>query len=195
MGMIAGCGRVWLQSALLGGVVMFVVFMSSWMVLPWHMQSLNRFTDEAAMAKALLAGAPTHGVYALPGMPDANGKPSAIQRPNAFVMVNPAGYVCSPEAMTRHMALELLNCLLGAALLAKLLLMAGALTFAQRVQFSAVVGALVALASEVPNWNWWNFPLAFLWPNALDSLIATTLAGVVIAWWLGRAEQRAAAVG
>ncbi|MBK8190003.1 MAG: hypothetical protein IPK79_06090 [Vampirovibrionales bacterium] len=180
-----------LQGALLGGLTLFLVFMTSWMALPFHMQGLRGFKDEAAVARVLRDNAPVHGVYMMPGM-RADGSPTVAHGlPKVFASVYPPG--CSEANMPRYLTLEFLTDVVAAGLLTALLLMAGPLTFRQRVAFSALTGALLALVASAPNWNWWRFTGDYLWPGVIDDLVATTLCGAVIAWLIGRWERRASA--
>src|SRR5437867_7468408 len=66
---------------LIGGMVLFAWGVVSWMLLPWHLATLEKFKDEAKVAQALTANATKSGVYLLPnvhkhepGMPEAKGK-------------------------------------------------------------------------------------------------------------------------
>jgi hypothetical protein len=56
-----------IKGTILGGVVLFAWSMLSWTVLGLHSSSLLHFTDETAVAQAMLDNAPQPGVYALPG--------------------------------------------------------------------------------------------------------------------------------
>ena len=57
-----------LLAALAGGAVVFVWGAISWMALPWHHKSFQKFTDEEGVAKALMAAAPASGLYSLPAV-------------------------------------------------------------------------------------------------------------------------------
>src|SRR5438094_7933582 len=53
---------------LIGGLVLFAWGVVSWMLLPWHLATLEKFKDEANVAQALTANAPKSGVYLLPNV-------------------------------------------------------------------------------------------------------------------------------
>ena len=66
---------------LIGGLVLFAWGVVSWMLLPWHLATLEKFKDEDKVAQALTANATKSGVYLLPnvhkhepGMPEAKAK-------------------------------------------------------------------------------------------------------------------------
>src|SRR3989442_1654297 len=70
-----------LLGGILGGLVLFAWGVVSWMLLPWHLATLEKFKDEAKVAQALTANATKSGVYLLPnvhkhepGLPAAKAK-------------------------------------------------------------------------------------------------------------------------
>jgi hypothetical protein len=71
---------------LIGGLVLFAWGVVSWMLLPWHLATLEKFKDEAKVAQALTANATTSGVYLLPnvhkhepGLTEAKGKKAEMK--------------------------------------------------------------------------------------------------------------------
>lgn len=74
--------------------------------------------------------------------------------------------------------------MLGALVAAWLLAMASG--FGRRVAIAAALGLFAWLAVNVPYWNWYLFPLEFTLGAALDQVIGWTVAGLGMAWWLGR---------
>src|SRR2546428_13605020 len=70
-----------LLGGILGGLLLFAWGVVPWMLLPWHLATLEKFKDEAKVAQALTANATKSGVYLLPnvhkhepGMPEAKAK-------------------------------------------------------------------------------------------------------------------------
>jgi len=49
-------------------LVLFAWGVVSWMLLPWHLATLEKFKDEAKVAQALTANATKSGVYLLPNV-------------------------------------------------------------------------------------------------------------------------------
>lgn len=52
--------------AVVGGIIVFAWGAVSWMALPWHEATLQRFSNEAQIAVAVRSGAHRDGVYFLP---------------------------------------------------------------------------------------------------------------------------------
>jgi len=72
------------------------------------------------------------------------------------------------------------------AILAAFVLAATAWTFGARVIGSLVFGVFGWLMNIVPQWTWYRFPSDFVVGNLLEEGIGWLLAGIAIAWWLGR---------
>ena len=46
------------KAGILGGLILFVWSMISWMVIPWHTKTLHSFTSETAITQSIQANAP-----------------------------------------------------------------------------------------------------------------------------------------
>jgi len=162
----------------LGGVVLFLWGFFSWAVMPWHYTVANEFSSEQAVAQVLKENAPNAGVYYLPFA--EQGKKAG--ETSAFVNVLPNG----PEMnMGKQMGKALLGQMLAAFLVLLLLRSTSGLGYIQRVGFVALVGLTVGFVSHFPYWNWFGFSSAYVLVTIVDSLIAWTLAGLVLARFAG----------
>ena len=54
------------KGALIGGAILFLWGMVSWMLIPWHSATLLKFTNECEVACTLQNNTPKSGVYMLP---------------------------------------------------------------------------------------------------------------------------------
>jgi uncharacterized membrane protein len=52
------------------------------------------------------------------------------------------------------------------------------------------MGLFAWLVVSVPYWNWYRFPLDFTLGSLIDNVAGWFLAGLVMAWWLGRREAK-----
>ena len=50
------------KGGILGAVILFVWGFLSWMVLPWHADSMHTFKDETAIAQSIQANASKSGI-------------------------------------------------------------------------------------------------------------------------------------
>lgn len=164
--------------SLAGGLVLFVWGFISWAVLPWHNLTANKFLDEAAVSRVLKDNAPKQGVYFLPFSEQDHG-PDQV---GAFANVLPHG---TEMQMGRQMALALLTQILSAWLVLCLLSMTGHPTYLGKVGFFALVGLVIGFVSHAPYWNWFGFSTPYVAVMIIDTSIAWTLAGLVMAKFSG----------
>ncbi len=156
------------------GLVLFVWGFVSWVVLPWHMMVVNKFTNEAAISQALKENSPQRGVYYLPYSEKDHG-PNQV---GAFVNVLPEG---TEMNMGKQMATGVVIQIVSAFLVLMLLSQTSGLTFWGKVGFFALVGLIIGFVSHAPYWNWFGFPTPYIVVTILDILIGWTLAGLAVA--------------
>ena len=179
-------------AALFGAIVIFLWQFVSHMVLPIGEMGFRAPQNEQAVLQAAVGSLPASGIYLLPYLaPDKMKDPAAVQAWTAEAQKNPALFVAvsPPNTMGTDMAPELVKQfvtnLLGALLVA-FMLAATAWSFGMRVLGSTIFGVFGWLLNIVPMWNWYRFPADYMLGNLLDQGIGWLLAGIAIAWWLGR---------
>ena len=169
-----------------GGVVLFAWGALSWMVLPWHRSTIQKFGQENVVEVVLAANAPTAGVYIVPNAcplktPDKTARQAAQKKaetgPFAFVVVSPKGVGPMKRNMIREFAIQIL----AAMFITTLLLRLGKTSYGNRVVSAVLFAFAASLVTEVSNWNWWGFPLNFTLAACADLLVGWFLAGLVIA--------------
>lgn len=179
-------------AALLGAIVLFVWQFVSHTLLPVGEMGFRAPQNENVVLQAVSAGLPGPGIYALPYIDPARMNDDAVM--NAWVekeKANPLAFVvvAAPDpaagGMGRQLGTQFASNLL-AALLATWLLAATAWGFGARVAGATAIGVFGWLANIVPQWNWYRFPADFAFGNLIDEGVGWLLAGVAIAWWLGR---------
>jgi len=176
---------------LLGGLALFVWGSISWMVLPWHLMTLEKFKDEATVAQALSANASVSGVYLLPNVhkhdpgmteeqkkaEEAEGMKRMIQGPSMFAAVSLAG----AGNMGHPLLITLLTNILSALLATWMLLKTTGLRYLGQVGFVMLIALTAAIIAYLPDWTWWRFSTNFTAVGVADLLIGWFLAGLVIA--------------
>ncbi|MGH9804937.1 MAG: hypothetical protein ACRD4D_07175 [Candidatus Acidiferrales bacterium] len=174
-----------LLGAVLGGVTLFVWGAISHMVLRTAVVVLHGFSDEEAVKQAVVANAPRSGVYFLPyvdtaGMSEAEQEAAmerAMQGPVIFAAVRLGPTASFPTLLLIQLFIEMLSALVATALL----LHARPLPYFGRVAFVAGIAAAVAIAGNLPEWNWYNFSTAYTAMEIGDKLVGWSLAGLVLA--------------
>lgn len=166
----------YVKAGVLGGIILFLWSMISWMLLPWHNLTLNQFKDEKIMVQTIRANVPKSGMYLMPGnMEIQNETPKP---PMVFASVRAEGMT---DSMTIPMVISLITQIVAATLVAWLLSRTRGLTYLQRVFFTVVVALVAGIIVEVPYWNWFGFDPNFVLVAFADLLIGWFLAGLVIA--------------
>ncbi len=186
-----------LIAAILGGVIFFAWNSVSWMVLPWHQQTINHFDNDQAIMEVLSANANAEkgGIYLLPKM-EHKTKASAVdemlaesadsqvsQEPFAFISYKPQG---SGRSMEDSMKFALINSILASIFIVILLSGTSDLSYMARVFYVVMIGFVGALLGHVPNWIWWGFDGGYTLVMVADTLVGWFLAGLIIAAFIGR---------
>lgn len=183
-----------LIAGLIGGSLLWLWGAAAHMLLPIGSMGMKTAVEQDTAIAALRTSATSgDGVYMIPGMaPEQWGDADAVKAftsrhassPYAMVIYRPGGNP-GMSNMLPNLALHWLTSAIGALIAAWLLARAPA-SFGQRVLASAGLGLFAWLAVNVPYWNWYLYPGAFTVGAALDQIIGWAIAGVGIAWWLGR---------
>ena len=183
-------------AGILGGIVMFLWAFVAHTMLPLGEMGLR--TVPVAQQDAVLAAAKAsfseEGVYILPGFEDmadyeddakrkAYGERAAAN-PYAFVVYHPQGKDMV-NAMGTPLAVQFATTVLG-AILAAFVVSYAAVGLGLRAVLVAVIALFGWITINVPQWNWYRFPLDFTLANLATEAIGWLLAGFAIAWWLGR---------
>lgn len=158
---------------------MFIWSAISWMVLPWHMTTLNSFSDETAITQAIVSNTSGSGIYILP-LKQMETQPGATtqQMPQVFASVNLQGM--SPS-MAKPMLIGLTTQIIAAILVAWMLTKTAGQTYFGRVGFILIFALTAGIIANVPYWNWWGFNVHYTLINLADLLIGWFFAGLVMA--------------
>ena len=182
-----------LIAGLLGGFVFFVWGALSHMVLGLGDMGVRYGTPYQEPLAAIKATGGEAGIYYLPSVPpEKMTDESALQalaqdsagHGYALVIYDPDG---NPNmtgmgvTLGRQFATDVASSLILAWLLSL-----GSFGLGKRVLISTMAGAFAWLVVSVPYWNWYLFPLDYTLGLAGKYVIGWSLAGAVMAWWLGR---------
>lgn len=179
-------------AALLAAIVIFFWQFAAHMVLPIGEMGFRLPQAEDAVLQAVGSGLPTAGIYLLPSLDPAKmGDKPTVEAWTAKAKANPFAFVvvgaqkADPMSMGSELGIQFATTLVGAVIVAWLLA-ATAWGFGARVLGSTAIGVFGWLANIVPQWNWYRFPIDFLFGNVVEQGVGWLLGGVAIAWWLGR---------
>ncbi len=172
-----------LTSILVGTLILFVWNALSWMVLPFHGNSLKSIPESAINGARLQENMPEDGVYHFPGFGQDMGA-TEMQRlekrlskgPRITLMVYKAGPTRLFDPAT-----FLTNFLFNLIAVTGLFIITSRLA---KKSFSHILTTLLLLAlavsfmSDFPQMNWYLFPLSYTMTNVLDHIISMGLLGL-----------------
>ena len=163
-----------LLAACLGGLVLFFWGFVANMLLPLGNLGYESPVAEDPVLAAMQANFPREGVYILPNLtPEQYADPVASEAyakksaasPYAFIVYQPQGE--NGLDMVEELSLQLASTVLASALMAWVLGLA------------------------VPLWTWYRFPADYIGGMLVQQAVGWLLAGIAIAWVLGRKVRRA----
>jgi hypothetical protein len=184
-----------LIAGLIGGIVMFIWGAVAHVALPLGQIGIKQPTNEDVVLVATRTGLPAEdGVYILPSMDPAHMGDKSFANayaaktktsPFAFVVYQAQGTDLTDmsQELPKQWASDTL-----AALVAAFVMAYAGLGFGRRVIIAAAMGVFAWLSVSVPYWTWYRFPLNFTLGSLAEQLIGWILAGIAIAWWLGRRQ-------
>lgn len=171
-------------SGILGGIAMYIWASLAHVATPLATMGIRPLPGGPAATAELhdrLGDIP--GLYVFPGMNAAVGN-EAKPTPSGLIAYSPTGGgAMSPKQLGTEFALEIVEALLTAAALS---FVAG---FSARVGLAGLIGLAAAISTNFSYWNWYGFDLDYTLANAVIELVKYLVAGVVIAWALGRQSR------
>jgi hypothetical protein len=177
-----------IRGAVIGGVIVFLWCLVSWMVLPWHSAVFNSFTDEQSVANAISSNAPVSGVYILPNTFQYNDStPAAEMQKGMQLMKNGPTMFASVQIQgmgqktVRPFIVSLIIQIIGAGIVTWMVLQTRALSYKNRVWLVTLYGIAIGLLGIFPAWNWWGLSFAYIFSIFFDLVVSWFLAGLAIA--------------
>ena len=180
-----------LLAGLLGGIALFAWGSFSHLVLKLPAIGIQEIpqSEEDGVKNALRAALPQSGFYVFPAMGAASGssaeKAAASEAYAQKYQQGPHGILIfsreGAEMMTARQLLIQFALTLVEALIAAWLLSLTTLTgFSSRLGFVVVLGILMALATNIEYWDWYDFPANYTAAYMLDKVIGLFVVGLVI---------------
>jgi hypothetical protein len=176
------------QGAIVGGVIVFLWCLFSWMVLPWHSAVFNRFTDEESVSNMIRDNAPVSGVYLLPNTYKYNASTSTEEMGKGLMMMQKGPTMFASiqlsgmgQKTTRPFIVSLIIQIIGAGIVTWMLLQARGLNYKQRLWFVTLYGIAIGVLGILPAWNWWCLSSSYVLSIFFDLVIGWFLAGLAIA--------------
>ena len=184
-------------AGILGSLAMFVWSSIAHTVLPLGEAGISEIPNEGPVLSAMQSSiGQSHGIYLFPGVglgPDAthSQKSAAMDQyekklavnPSGLLIYHPAGRIPSMPAM---LTTEFLTELVQVFIVVFLLSMSTVNGFAGRLGFVTIAGVMASIATNIPYWNWYGFPILYTASYMTIEIVGYVCAGAAIAWWMGR---------
>jgi len=175
-----------LITAIVGSLILLIWNALSWMVLPFHEQSISSIPESAINSNLLQEQVPEDGVYHFPGMPEENTEEALkevedklAKGPRITLMVYKAGGTPFMDPIN-----FLWDFIFGAIVV---ILILGIINrFADKsmnniLRTTIGIGLVVGFMTDLPLMNWFMFPLDYTLANVLDYIVSMGLLGLFMA--------------
>lgn len=177
-----------IKGAIIGGAIVFLWCFVSWMLLPWHAKTFNKFSNEESVADAIKNNAPVSGIYILPNTFLYDSSTSSDEMQNSMTMMQEGPTLFASvrlegmgQKTIRPLIVSLLIQIIGAGIITWMLLQTKGLKFKQKVLFVTLFGIAIGVLGVLPAWNWWCFSASYTLSICFDMVVGWFLAGLAIA--------------
>jgi len=171
-------------SLIIGTLILFIWNALSWMVLPFHSNSLNSIPDNAINTELLKEHLTKDGVYHYPGFPK-DGAPQVINEmenriktgPRITLMVFKSGKteLFSAASFLGSILINFVTVLL----LYSLIHFSRVQTTKTILLMTLLIALIIGFASDLTQMNWYLFPLEYTVLNMADHSIPFLLVGIL----------------
>ena len=176
-------------SIILGTLILFIWNAISWMVLPFHSNTLKNIPESALDARLLQEQLVEDGVYHYPGLPESPDQMSSIvdklkEGPRITLMVYKQG---STELFDpKSFGLNLLFNILSVVILLSVVNKLNDKSLGKIIATTLSIGLIIAFMSDFPQMNWYMFPLEYTLTNVFDYLVSFGLIGLLFGFYTYR---------
>lgn len=176
------------KAALVGGCIVFIWGMISWMVLPWHRHCLKKFSNESTVATVIKKNVSEDGIYILPNTFSYSEGTSHSEMTKGMKMMEEGPFVFASvkvhgvgKMSAKPFVISLIIQIIGAFIVTWMLMKTKGLTFWRQVGFFTLFGLGVGILGLLPAWNWWGFSFSYVLVGIVDTAIGWFLAGLGVA--------------
>lgn len=193
-----------LLAGVLGGIAMFLWSFVAHDVLPLGQVGIQEMPNESAVLNSISAELKqSSGFYFFPGLGVGNNatrqeKAAAMKEYEKKLAASPSGILIYHPAGATGMTLarlgsEFLTELIEAFLLVFLISRSRLSSFGSKVVFATLAGLLAAMATNIPYWNWYGFPVNYTVSYMTIEIVSFLIVGIVAGGMLKSGETRASA--
>lgn len=166
--------RCYIKGGIVGGIILFIWGIVSWVALPWHMSTIHAFQDEKVVSETLVTNAPQSGIFFLPSQMTQNADAPV---PVIFISIFKEGNM----SMMVSYLISFLTQVIAAMLVAWMLTKASRLNYWGKVWFAVMFAVSAGLVTHGMSWNWLSFDTNYTLVLMADLVIGWFLAGLAMA--------------
>ncbi|HEY1631113.1 MAG TPA: hypothetical protein VGF56_07340 [Rhizomicrobium sp.] len=183
-----------LIAGFLGSIAMFAWMSIAHMATPLSSTGFSQIPNEAPVLQAMESSIAKPGLYIYPWTdpkdPAAMAKMQAAEKAHGhgLLLYTPANGA-RDESMAPMLIQEYLKEFVQALIASFIVAGMGAASFARRWGTVVLIGVTAAIATNISYWTWYHFPLDFTLAAIFMEIVSGVVAGLPIAWWLGRTRR------
>jgi len=177
-----------LISLIAGTIILFLWNAASWMVFPFHSNTLKNIPDNAIQTELLRKEMPESGVYHYPGLPTNNStnqmnkiEAKLKEGPRITMMVykNEPTELFEPKTFLFSLLINLLTVIGVFFLISKIGISNPKTIFISTL----MIGIVAAIVSDISLMNWYMLPIEYTLVNTFDKIISFGLLGVLFSFY------------
>jgi hypothetical protein len=187
-----------LIAGLLGAIAMFVWTSIAHTMTPLAYTGFSQMPNEKAVLDVMHQSIGDKAtLYFFPWVdpkdPNVMTKQTELRKTNPHGLLLYAPPSAAPEDMTPMMIKEFVKELIQ-TLIAAFIVSGMAAAFFNRVIAVTLIGVSAGLATNASYWIWYGFPLDYTLAQIIIEVVGAFVAGLAIAFWLGRGKSMAEAI-
>jgi hypothetical protein len=182
-----------LIAGLLGAIAMFVWTSVAHVATPLATIGFKQIPNEASVLAPMQAAIGDHtGLYIYPWVDPKDRK--MMDKSMALMKTNPSGIMIYQPASSRNggmgpmLTAEFVKELIQALIAAWIVSLVAVATYFGRVGVVTAIGVSGTLMTNASYHIWYGFPADYMLAQFITDIVGAFVAGLAIAWWLGRAR-------
>ena len=168
-----------LLAGVLGAVAMFLWSAVAHMALPLGEAGIKQISKEEALLSTMQSTLSETGLYMFPNMGTdmAANEQKIAKGPSGMIMYFPKRDFSFGQSLGVQFVTQLVQALIAVYLLS----LTNLGTFGGRLGFFVLLGVIAAIATNVPYWNWYGFPVTYTAAYMFSGWVEYVCAGLVAA--------------
>jgi hypothetical protein len=179
-------------AGLLGAIAMFIWVSIAHVATPLATTGFKQIPNEAPVLAAIQSSITSPGLYFFPWVDPKD--PKMMEKSAALMKTNPSGLMVVRPAggpmpsMVPMLGMEFVKEFIQALIAAWIVSLVAVATFFGRVGVVTAMGVSGTLMTNASYHIWYGFPLDYTLAAFTVDIVGFFVAGLAIAWWLGRAR-------